>query len=275
LRVSVVIPTYNRASVLGRAIDSVLAQTYTNFEVIVVDDGSTDNTQELLSKYEDRIVTITQPNAGVSCARNNGVLKSSGEWIAFLDSDDSWLPNKLELQMKYIDSNPRYNLVHGEEIWIRNGKRVNPKNKHAKSGGDIFLRSLELCLISPSAVILKKDLYNRMEGFREDYEVCEDYDLWLKICSLEEVGFITTPIINKFGGHEDQLSRKFFAMDFWRVKSIKWILENRDLSIEKREHAKEVLLQKTEVLINGYNKHKNFENIEEVSKIREFALNLH
>lgn len=273
--VSVIIPTFNRASTIIRAVDSVLAQSYQDFELIIVDDGSTDNTKELLAQYiqENKVIYLYQENGGVSKARNYAVSKAKGQWISFLDSDDAWLENKLELQVRYIESHPETKLIHGEEIWIRNGKRVNPKKKHQKSGGQIFKRSLELCLISPSAVMLRRDLFLEMDGFREDFEVCEDFDLWLKITSLYEVAFIEEPIIMKFGGHEDQLSRKFFAMDYWRIKSLFWILENRELDRDLQCDVIDVILRKGRVLITGYRKHQNLKDLPEVESIVESASN--
>ncbi len=253
-----------------RAINSVLAQTYKEFELIVVDDGSTDGTKELLSDLD--LKYIYTPNKGVSHARNRGVEAANGKWIAFLDSDDEWLPTKLERQIEYLKDNPDCQLVHGEEIWIRNGVRVNQMNKHKKSGGDIFIRSLKLCLISPSAVILRKELLLQMEGFREDFEVCEDYDLWLKITSLYQVGFIKTPILKKYGGHEDQLSRKFFAMDYWRVKSMVWVFGNRDLDTDKKLSLLKVLKKKCEVLLKGYEKHQNLTHFKEVEGYLRLAM---
>ena len=135
---SVIIPTYNRAHMLERAIKSVLAQTYKNFELIVVDDGSTDETKELLSKYKD-IHYYKIDNSGVSFARNFGVSKSKGKYLCFLDSDDEWLNEKLKAQYQQIE-NTRCLIVYGEETWFRNGIRVNKKKIHQKSGGDIFNR---------------------------------------------------------------------------------------------------------------------------------------
>ena len=264
---SVIIPTYNRANILSRAIDSVLAQTYRNFELIVVDDGSTDETLRLLESYGNKITVLAQQNKGVSSARNFGIICAAGEVITFLDSDDSWLPYKLQKQADYFKEYPEIQLVHGEEIWIRNGKRVNPKNKHKKSGGDIFENSLSLCLISPSAVAVKKTLLDQIGGFDENFVVCEDYDLWLKITSQHKVGFIEEPIIQKYGGHDDQLSRKFFAMDYWRVKSMDRILEIRDLSEKRVQKVKGEIIYKSKILIQGYKKHQNFENLEEVESI--------
>ncbi len=265
--ISVIIPTFNREKEVVRAIESVYLGTYKDIEIIVVDDGSTDETSKTLARLDIPIKFITTKNRGVSAARNLGVTYARGEWIAFLDSDDTWLENKLEAQVALLRNCPELRLIHGEEIWIRNGVRVNQMKKHQKSGGDIFVKSLKLCLISPSAVMLQKSLLEEMGGFREDFEVCEDYDLWLKITSLYPVGFVETPIIKKFGGHEDQLSRKFFAMDYWRVRSLSWIMINRKLGEDKLEPLKSVLEKKCKVLLNGYKKHDNMTHYSEIEGI--------
>ncbi len=263
---SVIIPTFNRSHTLSRAINSVLNQKYKNFELIVIDDGSTDDTWDVLAKYPD-IKILKQKNYGVSHARNRGINVAKGEWIAFLDSDDEWLPQKLELQAKYIMNNPEINWVHGEEIWIRNGVRVNQMKKHKKGGGDQFLASLKLCAISPSTVVIKKTLLSDMGNFREDYLVCEDYDLWLKISSVYPIGFIQEPIIKKYGGHGDQLSAKYFAMDYFRVKSLAWIFKNRSLSDLYKEELIKVFSKKCKILIKGYQKHGNNEKAKEVTEL--------
>jgi glycosyltransferase involved in cell wall biosynthesis len=267
---SVIIPTYNRAHTIERAVRSVFAQTQDSYELIIVDDGSTDKTQEILTFFAKNkpnnvfVKLLKTDHKGVSAARNHGVEYASGRWISFLDSDDEWLPQKLQMQKDFIEKNPSLRLVHGEEIWIRNGVRVNQRKIHQKSGGDIFERATELCLISPSAVAIEKKLFTEQGGFRTDYPVCEDYDLWLKICSENLIGFLKHPVVNKFGGHEDQLSTQYKAMDYYRVKSLKWILENRDLDISKRHKAIEVGLNKCIILINGYKKHNNTEKLSEV-----------
>lgn len=263
---SVIIPTFNRAHTLSRAIESVLKQSFADFEMIVVNDGSTDHTKTVLEKYKN-ILVLDTPNNGVSSARNFAVKNSNGKWLAFLDSDDEWLSDKLKLQKEYIDKNPNSVLVHGEEIWIRKGVRVNPMKKHAKGGGDQFLASLKLCAISPSAAVIRKDIFVELDMFREDYPACEDYDLWLKLTSLYEVGFIEDFLVKKYGGHEDQLSTKYVAMDYWRVKSIDWILKNRNLSEEKRIIAIKVLTKKAEVLIKGYKKHNNLKHLPKIESI--------
>jgi len=267
LEVSVVIPTYNRGYSLDRAINSVLRQSFDDFELIVVDDGSTDNTQEVVASFKDqRLRYFLTENRGVSAARNLGVSYSKAQWLAFLDSDDEWLSDKLERQIEYLNNHREMELVHGEEIWIRKGRRVNPMKKHQKSGGDIFIRSLDLCLISPSAVMLSRDLFYEMGKFDEEFVVCEDYDLWLKITSRHKVGFIESPVINKYGGHEDQLSSRYFAMDYWRIKSMVRLAKEGHLSSEKLEALKEVVKRKGDILLAGYEKHRNMDNYEEVKQ---------
>ncbi len=273
--VTVVIPTFNRGHLIERSVQSVLAQTHTDFECIVVDDGSTDDTLERLKKITDsRLKVISSDNQGVSAARNLGFSLSCGEWIALLDSDDEWPAHKLEAQLKFAQHNPQYSLIHGEEIWIRNEKRVNPKFKYKKEGGRIFKRCLALCLISPSTVLIKRSLYQEMNGFREDYVVCEDYELWLRITHKYDVGFIKDPMAIKYGGHEDQLSMKYKAMDYWRVKAMEEIYRNPDYKLKSDEVAAltEMLLEKCRILKLGYEKHQNLEHLPYIlSLLEEFT----
>ena len=264
---TVIIPTYNRAHTLKRAIDSVLNQTYKNFELIVVNDGSTDSTEDVLISYGDQIKILCTENRGVSAARNYAVSKAQGSWLAFLDSDDEWLENKLEKQNKFIMNNPNIPIVHGEEIWIRKGRRVNPKFKHKKHGGFIFQKCLPLCLISPSAVCIEKNVFLEHEGFDEEYVVCEDYDLWLKLTSLYEVGFIEDSIIKKYGGHDDQLSAKYKAMDYWRLKSMLRILKIRNLNKEDTQACLNEIKTKSSILLLGYEKHGHLDKVIEVKEL--------
>lgn len=267
--ISVIIPTFNRAHVLLRAVDSVLKQSYKHFELIVVDDGSTDHTDELLSSYvrEGKIQYLKQENKGVSSARNFGVRSSKGEWLAFLDSDDEWLKVKLQKQVDFLRERPDLRLIHGEELWVRNGKRVNQKKIHQKFGGFIYEKCLPLCLISPSAVMIERKLYEEMGGFDEEFIVCEDYDLWLKITSLYEVGFVPDPIIYKYGGHEDQLSQKYFAMDLWRIKAMLQILKSRTLTEEQQAATSSEITRKARILKLGYEKHQNAQGLSDLMNL--------
>ncbi len=270
MKISVVIPTYNRSQTLTRAIKSVLAQTYQDFDLWIVDDGSTDSTEQLVKSFSaehSAIFYLKQDNKGVSAARNFGVSKSSGDWIAFLDSDDEWLPNRLESQVRMIEANPELPLIHGEEIWVRKGKRVNPKFIHQKFGGHIFEKCLPLCLISPSASLIRRDVLSEVGGFDEDYVVCEDYDLWLKITSLYPVGFISDPIIVKYGGHEDQLSVRYFAMDYYRITAMDRITKIRDLSQDSYFAVRDEIAKKSKILLKGYLKHQNMQHFDHVMNI--------
>ena len=266
MQVDVIIPTYNRSHVLERAIHSVLNQSYKNFSLYIVDDGSTDETQKLLQKFSSHLTILSQKNAGVSAARNLGVINSQAPWISFLDSDDEWLPHKLETQIKFLKENPHLRFVHSNEIWIRNGVRVNAKQKFNKSGPDLFQRSLEFCVISPSTTLMARDLFLAHGGFGTDYTVCEDYDLWLKILTTEEIGFVPDELIKKYGGHKDQLSTKYVAMDEWRIKSLISLLKASQTRQEERSLIKEVIQKKSEILMKGYEKHAQNEKL---SQLRE------
>ena len=253
-QVSVVIPTHNRLRMLHDAIDSVLAQTYRNFELIVVDDGSEDGTAEKIpARYGSALRVVVEARRGVAAARNRGVNCSRGRYLAFLDSDDLWRPRKLEIQMSSMQSQARWRICQTEEIWIRNGVRVNPKKKHRKPSGDIFRASLDLCLVSPSAALMTRELFERMGGFDESFPVCEDYDLWLRIAFDHPVYLIAEPLVIKRGGHADQLSRSTWGFDRFRVRAIKKLLDS-GIEGEKRSWALETLARKAAILAQGARK---------------------
>jgi glycosyltransferase involved in cell wall biosynthesis len=251
--VSVIIPTYNRGWVLREAIDSVLAQDFKDFELIVVDDGSTDNTPLILDSYHQELMVIRQPNKGVSAARNRGIAAASGRLIAFLDSDDFWLPRKLSEQVDFFNSNPDAVINQTEEIWIRNGVRVNPKTRHHKVSGMIFEPSLALCLVSPSAVMIKRSLFDDIGLFDENLPACEDYDLWLRISWRYPVHLIETPLIIKRGGHADQLS-KAPGLDKFRIQALKKVIESGQLGEESYQAAIRTLQEKCAIFASGCRK---------------------
>lgn len=267
--VSVIIPSFNRSTVIARAIDSVLNQSYKNFELIIIDDGSTDSTDAVVESFikNDKIKYFRQPNLGVSAARNLGASKASGDWLAFLDSDDEWHSDKLLTQVNFLKENESLKIAYTDEIWIRNGVKVNKKLIHQKFGGWIFDKCVHQCFIAPSSVILSSKLFFEMGGFDRDFKVCEDYDLWLKISSLYEVGFITLPLISKYGGHPDQLSTQFVAMDLWRLKSLARILSIRNLSEDHSQEVTEAINKKASILVKGFLKHGNSEVIKEIESI--------
>jgi len=251
--VSVIIPTYNRGWVLREAIDSVLAQDFKDFELIVVDDGSTDNTGEILDSYDQDLIVLRQSNKGVSAARNRGIAATAGRLVAFLDSDDLWLPPKLSSQIDFFNSNPAAVINQTEEIWIRNGVRVNPKTRHHKSSGMIFERSLGLCLVSPSAVMMKRALFDEVGLFDEDLPACEDYDLWLRISWRYPVHLIETPLIIKRGGHADQLS-KAPGLDKFRIQALKKVIESGQLDEDSYQAAVRTLQEKCTIFAGGCRK---------------------
>ncbi|RLC31233.1 MAG: glycosyltransferase family 2 protein [Deltaproteobacteria bacterium] len=251
-RISVIIPTYNRAARVVRAISSVLAQTFTDFEVIVVDDGSSDSTPQAIARFEGSIKCLMhRENLGVSAARNTGIRHSSAPYIAFLDSDDRWLPRKLETQMLFFEKRKDAVICQTEEIWFRHGRRVNPANKHLKPAGDIFERSLKLCLVSPSAVMVRRSLLDEIGLFNENLPVCEDYDLWLRISCRYPVHLITEPLVIKEGGHEDQLSSRYWGMDRFRIHSIAALMRSGHLDERQLALAQDELGNKCRIYANG------------------------
>ena len=272
--ISLVIPAYNRTSLLKRALDSVSMQTHKPAEIIVVDDGSTDNTAKMIKKEFPDIVYIHQKNSGVSAARNLGIKKSRHEWIALLDSDDEWLPEKLARQIAVIDYNPEHtHLVHSNEIWIRNGKRVNQMDKHEKYGGWIFEHCLPMCAISPSSVLIKKSLLYEAGLFDELLPACEDYDMWLKICARYPVNYLPRPLIKKYGGHDDQLSRKYWGMDRFRIKSLVNLLASNFLTNEQTSLVVAQLQKKISIYLAGAIKRGKSGDIEYYSSLRAIYSN--
>lgn len=257
MKISVIIPSWNRADRLAAALDSVRAQSLAAHEIIVVDDGSTDNTRELLGRHYPEVHYLYQQNAGVSCARNTGIKAASGDWIALLDSDDQWHASKLERQQQALLAQPGYRLCHCDEIWMRNGKRVNPMKKHAKSGGHIFRQCLPLCIISPSAVMIERSLFDDTGLFDESLPACEDYDLWLRICATQPVLFVDQPLLIKVGGHADQLSRRYWGMDRFRVRALEKILAAGILKQQDHAAALQMLQEKLAILIQGADKRDN------------------
>ena len=284
--ISIIIPTYNRAAVLPRAINSVLAQKDAAFELIIVDDGSTDDMTKLSAPRNSGLGTRinegpnksrgarcesrffrSEKNRGPAAARNLGIKEAKGEWIAFLDSDDEWKPGKLKAQLEFFLRNPDYLICQTEEIWIRNGTRVNPMKKHQKYGGWIFEKCLPLCVVSPSAVMLHRKLFEEVGLFDESLPACEDYDLWLRIAAKHPIGLIEMPYIIKYGGHADQRSREFPAMDRFRIQSLAKILAQDILTPEQSAAARKMLEEKSNIYIEGALKRGKEKEADEVRRI--------
>jgi glycosyltransferase involved in cell wall biosynthesis len=237
-----------------RALASVVGQTCAVDETVVVDDGSTDGTAAAIRAAFPQVNVIEQPNRGVSAARNRGIAATSGEWIAFLDSDDAWQPRKVERQLATLAAQPDARLCHTDEIWIRNGRRVNPRRRHAKSGGWIYRNCLELCVVSPSAAMVRRDAFADVGLFDEALPVCEDYDLWLRLCSREPVAYVNEPLVIKTGGHADQLSRRYWGMDRFRIAALEHMLEAGRLSPADHDATVDALRRKIEIYVAGARK---------------------
>jgi glycosyltransferase involved in cell wall biosynthesis len=255
--VSVIIPTYNRLERLKIAIDSVLKQTYQPYELIIVDDGSTDGTGEAFSQSSPPIRYIWQEHRGVSRARNTGVKAATGEFIAFLDSDDIWHPNKLSVQVVFFHDHPEAMICQSQEIWVRHGIRVNPKKKHQKPSGWIFRECIPDCVVSMSAVMMRKSLFDEVGWFDEKIPMCEDHDMWLRIALRYPIYLIDDYLLTKYGGHSDQLSRSTWGIDRYRVTALKNILKD-PLAASYRKQIQAEIKHKSRILAQGALKRRNF-----------------
>jgi glycosyltransferase involved in cell wall biosynthesis len=257
--VSVIIPTHNRRAMLEEAIASVLAQTLCDFELLVVDDGSDDGTHRWVSTLADeRIISLWQRQRGVAAARNLGVAESHAPLIAFLDSDDLWLPRKLAVQVEHFEAHPEVSICQTEETWVRNGKRVNAATKHRKHSGWIFRECLPLCIISPSAVMLRREAFDALGGFDEELPACEDYDLWLRAALRYEIATLPEPLIVKRGGHEDQLSQQW-GLDRYRIRALEKILADPLLTDELRPLVEAEIARRAAIVAAGARKRGNAE----------------
>jgi glycosyltransferase involved in cell wall biosynthesis len=273
MNISVIVPTYNRAQLLARALQSVVTQATPPMEVIVVDDGSNDGTEEVVCTRFPQVQYIRQNNQGVSNTRNRGIEAARGDWLAFLDSDDEWLPQKLASQKEMLAANPQYKICHTDEIWIRNSTRVNAMKKHTKAGGFIFERCLPLCVVSPSSVLIHRSVFDEVGLFNEDLPACEDYDLWLRICARFPVLYIDRPLIIKHGGHADQLSHRYPAMDRFRIIALENILQE-NLSPQHYRAALDMLIKKIDIYLQGTIKRDKQEEITKYRQKQRYYLGL-
>jgi len=252
--VSVILPVYNRNAMFVRAVTSVLNQTYPNLELIIIDDGS--NPPVLTYVPPDlRVRYFYQKNKGAAAARNHGIKNATGSWIAFLDSDDEWLPSKLEKQINYINQHNGSRIRQTGDIWIKNGKRVNQGLKHRKKEGKIFFDSLNMCMISMSAVMIEKKLFDEVGLFNEKLLACEDYDLFLRMTRICQMGLINEKLIIRHQGHKDQLSFRYDRMDRFRIKALRRLL-HLSLTREERDGVKNTLKKKCSIMAAGARKRK-------------------
>ncbi|MYL69824.1 glycosyltransferase [Halobacillus litoralis] len=227
MKVSVVIPTHNRASLLTKAVESVLKQSYQNLEVLVVSDGSTDNTDSLLEEYEkkdSRIKYISyQPAKGGNHARNTGIKAAEGDYIAFIDDDDEWVYNKIELQVQEFNKDSRYGLVYTGAKILYDDKGINYISTPQKTGDlsdDILISN---CIGSTSSVMVKKSVLEEVGGFDEELKAQQDYDLWIRVCQNFMVGAVSEPLLiyHNYGNNtqiSDSLKKYEESIDYISLK---------------------------------------------------------
>lgn len=206
-KVSVIIPTYNRAPFITQALESVFAQTFKDFEIIVVDDGSTDNTQEVLKKFDGRIISILQENQGISPTRNRGIKLALGQYIAFLDSDDFWTPEKLEDQVKVLYANPKVGIVYSR-MPIINAQGVKIGMKPSGVSGRNFRELLEVWGDLPtSTVMVRRECFDKAGFFDPELQTGEDIELWIRIARHYDLHEIENKIHAYYRRHEEQITK--------------------------------------------------------------------
>lgn len=262
---SVIIPAYNRKQFLKIALASVSAQTFDDYEIILVDDGSTDGTGEMIEEMRSEaqgsiknIKYFRKENKGPASARNFGIKQAAGEFICFLDSDDRFRSDKLKTSYEFIQKYPKYKIFHTEEIWYRNGAHLPQKNYHKKPSGDVFKNAVKMCSISISTAVIKKDIFEEIGIFDEIMPACEDYDFWLRATNRYKVFLIPFYLTIKEGGHAGQQSFKYPAMDTFRIYALKKILESKELCGDNFKIAADELKRKCKIFIKGALKREKF-----------------
>lgn len=266
--VSVIIPTYNRAYILPKSIESVLSQTFKDLEVIVVDDGSTDKTPYLVYKYP--IIYVRKPRKGVSHARNRGLQKARGRLICFLDSDDYFFPQKVEKQIRFLEHYSEYKIVQTEELWFKGEKRIYPKRIHRKAEGWFFERAVKLCVVSMSTVMLKREVFEEVGYFDEEFWVCEDYEFWLRVSLRMPIGLIKEPLVGKSGGREDQLSSTK-GLDYYRCLALIKLFKNyqKELNLEQKFLIWKEAIKKFNIFYKGALKYGNLVKAYNLKRLME------
>ncbi|MCB0336772.1 MAG: glycosyltransferase [Bdellovibrionales bacterium] len=257
IAVSVIIPVYNRLEMLRKAVESVLSQSFNDMELIVVDDGSLIDLTEIQERVQEQgHCFLRTEHRGVAAARNTALKMAQGEWIALLDSDDLWYPEKLERQLAFHERHPELKLSQTLERWYRNDSLVNKQRKHEQPEGEVFRDVCERCCVSSSSVILHHTVFNDCGIYDTQFPVCEDYEFWLRVASRYQIGLVPETLVEKYGGHEDQLSKAIPAMDRFRVLALLKMLIEENLQAEQVEIAREALRKKVEILKIGAQKKK-------------------
>ncbi len=278
--ISIVIPSYNRENQLHRALLSVKNQTRSCSELIVVDDGSTDSTCQLVQSFAANcdfpVIYVYQKKMGPAAARNHGIRVATFPVLAFLDSDDHWKKNKLEIQYAKMERHTDRLISHTQEQWLRCGIHLNQKKIHQPQNGDIFSHCLQLCAVGMSTVMVKKEFFNAVGLFNEALPCCEDYDLWLRSSHALPFLLVETPLTIKEGGRTDQVSYQYcVGMDRFRIFSILHLLQCEELSHENAMLSLLELQKKCLVYGNGCVKHKRIDEGKAYLQIAEWANGCH
>ncbi len=269
--VTVIVPAYNRLHLLHDAIDSIFRQLFRQYRVVVVDDGSTDGTEEYARRLEgeDKVRYLRLEHSGrPGRVRNAGARLADGEYLAFLDSDDLWAPEKLARQIAFFQAYPDLRICHTREIWKRGERIVSQAGQRHKRSGFIFADSLKKCIIGPSTVMMQRELFEQLGGFREDLEIAEDYELWLRVTASYPVGYIDEPLVTKRGGRPDQLSARYGQIEIFRIRALLLNLEACTFAAEQREQAARELVRKCRIYAAGCEKRGR---LEEAQRYRELA----
>jgi glycosyltransferase involved in cell wall biosynthesis len=190
--VSVIIPTFNRLNLLRETVESVRRQTFRDFEIIVVSDGSTDGTGEWLRSQPDLRV-LEQENSGIATSRNNGAAAAQGQWLAFLDHDDLWAPDKLRVQAEFLKQNSEVGLVAARHV--RLGKRCRTPRRIRWLKGDLFVKEFSESFIHTSSVVIRGDVFQRIGGFPAQYRFADEFDVWLKIAAAYPIAHVNLPLV--------------------------------------------------------------------------------
>lgn len=255
-----IIPAYNRSGLLAEAIDSVRSQTFTDYEIIVVDDGSTDDTPSLAESRDLRYIRLEHTGMP-GLVRNRGAAQAKGKLLAFLDSDDLWMPDKLSRQLLLhgcdtmlgrAEQNNR--ITHTREQWLRNGKVISQSKLRHRRSGSLFEDSLVKCIIGPSTVVMDASFFARTKGFRDDLEIGEDYEYWLRITPEADVGYVDMPLTVKRAGHGDQLTEKYGHIEYFRISALKDLVDSRFYSEPRLTAARRELARKCGIYAAGARK---------------------
>jgi glycosyltransferase involved in cell wall biosynthesis len=248
--VSAIIPTYNRHPLLLEALTSIKEQSYPTIECIVVDDGSTDATPEISDFQDVRYIRIEHTGLPGQ-VRNRGAQEASGSILAFLDSDDLWMPDKIEKQVRFLSDHPEIPICHTREIWKRGERIISQAGQRHKRSGNIFKDCLKKCIVGPSTTVLTKSLFTDIGMFNPTLEIAEDYELWLRISARYQFGYIDEPLVIKRGGHTDQLSAKYGQIEIFRIKALSENIDQKVFNPAQLDLARMELERKCRIYAGG------------------------